>query len=609
MSKKKYDKTTVAVVAVCIVLLFGWNTIFGPNGLNWLPQPQPQKQIEKTVTSEDVNTKPVSETRTAVQKTDVSVSGKTSETQVEKKAVADVSYDEWTNKYPIVKLISPDSLYTMDIDPVKGEIASVTLNKVKNAKNTDAVILARGITPGALSISPPVDGKDIWKLVDVKPPVNDNGILTVTRDFVNDSKQKFSITQKWAAGDKYSTEYDVSIQNKSSKVLSIRTLNFYVGSIPPVKYISGDKVRMESHTVDALLAKSDDLYTLKVGSSDFQKDPIQFEPVKWVAVSDAYYAYILKAVGNTQINAGNFNYSDNESITTKNGKGENYELIGSAAREQSITLKPNDTQSWTFDFYAGPKDINNLEAFAPKAGGILHLMSWPVFRNIAEWFLYALIWLNGIFGNFGVAIIILTIVVKGVFWPITHKSNKSMKRMQKIQPMVKELRAQYKDDKQKLNQATMELYKKEKVNPLGGCLPIVIQIPVFIALYYTLMGAFEIRHASFLWAVDLAQPDTVGHIFGLPINPFAILMAITMLLQQKMMPTATDPAQAKMMMLMPLVMLIFLYDLPSGLTLYWTVSQLITIIQLLYNKYCDKDEGKDFTKVDKKGYKNKKLKA
>lgn len=165
-----------------------------------------------------------------------------------------------------------------------------------------------------------------------------------------------------------------------------------------------------------------------------------------------------------------------------------------------------------------------------------------------------------------------------------------MKKMQKIQPAIKELREKYKEDKQKLNTKMMELYKKEGVNPLGGCLPILVQIPVFFALYWTLDGAIELRHQSFLWAIDLTQPDTIAHIFSIPINPLAILMALTMVLQQKLTPVATDPMQAKMMMFMPLIMLIFLYSLPSGLTLYWTVSQIISIIQLMVNIYNDKKE-------------------
>jgi YidC/Oxa1 family membrane protein insertase len=609
MSKKKYDKTTVAVVAVCVVMLFGWNYIFGPSGLDWLPKAD--KQIEKTVESHDTalaktaDVSSISKIQSSTDKVDVKGAVKASTHILEKTATA-ASPDELAGKYPFVKLTSPDSTYTMEIDPVKGAIESVTLNKITNTNDKKSVVLAKGITPGALTVAPPSED-NTWKLTDVKEPIKTNDSVTVTREFKNDAGQDFSLIQKWTVGKNYSTKYDVTIQNNSSKILNIRNLYFYVGSIPPVEYISGDHARMESHTVDALLAKNDKLYTLKSGSSDFQKDPIQYGSVKWVSVSDMYYAYILKAAGNSTIDGGNFSYSKTENIVTVSGDKKSFDLVGSAARERSIALQPSGQHSWNFDYYAGPKDIKILGSFAPHADEILHLMNWPVFKTLAEWFLFALIYLKGMVGNFGLAIILLTVLVKLVFWPITHKSNKSMKRMQKIQPMVKELREKYKNDKQKLNQATMELYKTEKVNPLGGCLPILVQIPVFIALYYTLMGAFEIRHASFLWAADLTQADTIGHILGLPINPFAIMMAITMLLQQKMTPTATDPAQAKMMMLMPLIMLIFLYSLPSGLTLYWTVSQLITIVQLLYNKYCDKDSGKD---DGKKNYKqNKKVKA
>jgi YidC/Oxa1 family membrane protein insertase len=608
-NKKKYDKTTVAVVAVCIVLLFGWNYIFGPSGLNWLPQPQPKEQIEQVVgtentVSERTDTTVAQEAKPATKKSKTEAVSNSSVATLQDKTEAGKSLEEWTAKYPAVKFTSPDSLYDMTINPASGDIEQVTLNKIYNANDKNPVILAKGIVPGALTVAPPSDN-DSWKLIDVKPLVKTKDSLTVTRDFENQNGQDFSLTQKWKLGKDYSTKFDVTLHNNSSNTLNLRDLYFYVGSIPTVKFISGDNARMESHSVDALLASSDKLYTLKAGSSDFQKNPIQYEPIKWLSVSDGYYAYILKTAGNTQIKSGNFSYTSKGSVKTEKGE-ENFDLIGSAARVQSINLDPNAQQSWSFDYYTGPKDIEILDGFAPKAGEILHLMSWPVFKTLAEWFLYALIWLKGVCGNFGLAIILLTIIVKLIFWPITHKSNKSMKRMQHIQPKVKALREMYKDDKQKLNQATMELYKTEKVNPLGGCLPILIQIPVFIALYYTLMGAFEIRHSSFLWAADLAQPDTVGHIFGVAINPFAIMMAITMLLQQKMMPTATDPAQAKMMMIMPIVMLFFLYNLPSGLTLYWTVSQLFTIFQLLYNKYTDKEDGgsKDFTKNDNsKNYK------
>ena len=136
-----------------------------------------------------------------------------------------------------------------------------------------------------------------------------------------------------------------------------------------------------------------------------------------------------------------------------------------------------------------------------------------------------------------------------------------------------------------LNTKMMELYRKEGVNPMGGCLPILLQIPVFFALYATLDGAVELRQVPFWWAADLAAPDTVAHIFSLPINPLVLAMTLLMVVQQRLTPTAMDPMQQKMMMIMPIVMLFFLYNLPSGLTLYWTVSQVFSILQMLLQKH------------------------
>ena len=184
------------------------------------------------------------------------------------------------------------------------------------------------------------------------------------------------------------------------------------------------------------------------------------------------------------------------------------------------------------------------------------------------------------------SIIILTLLVRLLFYPVTAKANASMKKMQTVQPKIQELREKYKDNPQLLNTKMMELYRTEKVNPFGGCLPILLQIPVFFALYATLDGAVELRQVPFLWSRDLAAADTVARIplflFGwsLPINPLVIAMTILMVIQQRMTPMSMDPVQKKMMMAMPIVMLIFLYDLPSGLTLYWTVSNIFSIIQL-----------------------------
>ena len=225
----------------------------------------------------------------------------------------------------------------------------------------------------------------------------------------------------------------------------------------------------------------------------------------------------------------------------------------------------------------------------------MHL-AWGPLDYLARFLLWALIGLKHVCGSYGWSIVLLTVIVRLIFWPITAKSTASMRRMSELQPKIKALRDQYKDNPQMLNAKTMELYRQEKVNPLGGCLPILLQIPVFFALYATLDGAIQLRQVSFLWAHDLAAPDTVcrlpGYLLGLPINPLVLAMTLLMVLQQKLTPSAMDPTQQKMMMIMPVVMLFMLYNLPSGLTLYWTVSQIFSILQMILQKRSVFSKGK-----------------
>ncbi|MCI5160046.1 MAG: membrane protein insertase YidC, partial [Candidatus Electrothrix sp. AUS1_2] len=198
--------------------------------------------------------------------------------------------------------------------------------------------------------------------------------------------------------------------------------------------------------------------------------------------------------------------------------------------------------------------------------------------------LYLLNFFHSVFGNYGIAIILLTCLIKGAFWPITQKGMKSMKNMQKLQPKVAKLREKYKDDPMKVNQEMMALYKTYKVNPLGGCLPMFIQIPFFFALYRVLMAAIELRHAPFmLWINDLSAPDRLMVGFDIPylqgIPVLTILMGGSMYLQQKMTPTTADPTQAKVMQFLPIIFTAMFINFASGLVLYWFVNNLLSILQ------------------------------
>ena len=179
---------------------------------------------------------------------------------------------------------------------------------------------------------------------------------------------------------------------------------------------------------------------------------------------------------------------------------------------------------------------------------------------------------------YGIGIILVTLVVKLIFMPLAWKSSRSMKAMSALQPQLKAIREKYKDDPQHMYYEQQKLFKENNVSQFGGCLPMLVQIPVFFAMYNTFRAAFEIRNAAFLWVADLSMPD---RIFNLPIHPLALLTGVTMYLQQRLTPMP-DPQQAKMMNIMSLVFIVFFYNMPAGLTLYMTVNQLFSIVQMYF---------------------------
>lgn len=234
--------------------------------------------------------------------------------------------------------------------------------------------------------------------------------------------------------------------------------------------------------------------------------------------------------------------------------------------------------------YAGPKEYDSLAQLGKSQDLAMN------FTSIFGWFAKALLLsMNGLHGfglPYGLAIILITVIIKTLFWPLTQASTRSMKRMQALQPQMKAIQEKYKDDPRKMNMKVMEFMKQNRVSPLGGCLPILLQIPVFIGFYQMLQSAVELRGAGFLWACDLSQPDTIATVFGFPINPLPLIMGTTQLWQMRMTPPSPgmDPTQQKMMQYMPLMFIVILYSFPAGLALYWTVQNLLSILQMKLTK-------------------------
>ncbi len=286
----------------------------------------------------------------------------------------------------------------------------------------------------------------------------------------------------------------------------------------------------------------------------------------WIAVKNRFFVTALASC--TEGNAG-------FSATVKRDMGAaNY-------KPESVSVSVNfkgDVTKRTTTFFVGPKKQSLLWDL-----GMKDVMEFGMWR----WLCYPLVWVlnlfNGWIPNFGVAIILLTILVRLLFWPLTRKSTEGMKKMQELQPLMKEIQAKYKDNPQRLQQETWHLYREKKVNPMSSCLPMLIQIPVFIALFNVLRSAVELRYAPFLWIADLSEPEGLfasWFPFG-GLNLLPILMAVSTALQSYFTPSTGDKKQQQMMMvMMPAMMLIMFYSFPSALSLYWFLSNIFSIVQM-----------------------------
>lgn len=292
---------------------------------------------------------------------------------------------------------------------------------------------------------------------------------------------------------------------------------------------------------------------------DVEDEPINMQvDGGWVAILQHYFVSAWVPEPEEQ----NLFYSK----TVKSGN-ENQLLIGMLSNAQ--TVAPNSSAEFNRRLYTGPKIQNDMKQIAP---GLDLSVDYGMFSILSKPLFWLLQWFHNLVGNWGLAIILVTMAIKLIFYKLSETSYKSMARMRKLQPRIKALQERHADDKQKLGQATWELYRKEKVNPAKGCLPILIQMPVFLALYWVLIESVELRQAPFIfWIQDLAIRDPI---FVLP-----LLMGISMFIQFKLNPAPPDPMQAKIFAMMPIMMTLFMAFFPAGLVLYWTVNNVLSIIQ------------------------------
>ena len=292
-----------------------------------------------------------------------------------------------------------------------------------------------------------------------------------------------------------------------------------------------------------------------------------YDEQKWVAVKNRFFVAALASSSAT--------ISSFDAEIARDMNSANYRPASVSTR---VRFADGKDVSRLTTFYVGPKKQSLLWDL-----GMRDVMEFGIWR----WLCYPLVWVlnffNGLIPNYGVAIILLTILVRLLFWPLTHKSTVGMRKMQELQPLMKEIQTKYKDNPQRMQQETWALYREKKVNPMSSCLPMLIQIPVFIALFNVLRSAVELRYAPFLWISDLSEPEALfasWFPFG-GLNLLPILMAVSTGLQSAFTPSTGDKSQQKMMMVfMPLMMLVMFYSFPSALSLYWFLSNLFSIVQM-----------------------------
>ncbi|MDP2646661.1 MAG: membrane protein insertase YidC [Desulfobacterales bacterium] len=296
--------------------------------------------------------------------------------------------------------------------------------------------------------------------------------------------------------------------------------------------------------------------------------------LKWIAVQDRYF--LAGIIPEKAVDASMRLFVQDEKVL------ENQIVLSLGEIAQG------SGQTRDFQVFLGPKSVKILNRLGYELDKVLYF-GW--FDFIAKPCLWLMNFLYGFIPNYGIAIIILTIIVKALLWPLGQKSYKSMNEMKRLQPLMAEIREKYKNDKKRMNQEIMGLYKVYKINPMGGCLPMIVQLPFFFALYRMLYEAIELRHAPFLWWInDLSAPDRLFQFgfsipfmqapYGIPV--LTIVMGGTMFLQQKMSPPPGDPSQAKMMMFMPIIFTFIFINFSSGLVLYWLVNNILSISQQYY---------------------------
>ena len=397
-------------------------------------------------------------------------------------------------------------------------------------------------------------------------------------------RKKFFFQPSSEKKDNFAAEMDVDLENRGAK--PYRSAGYFValGSAAPIHAKDYPSYTRLVWCIDGK-AKGIDVGWFGggggfLGMGQRAARPFYQENIagaEWVAVSNQFYTTLLAPLTAKADAVWGRRFDIQRSPDQK--------LLGmdGALGMPAFELQPGQTYSARFEIYAGPKLYHRLAQLPHNEAEV---MDFGMFKLVCQFLLNFMNLLHSWLGDYGLAILALTTIIKLTLWPIQNRANRSMRQMAALSPKMQELKEKYKDDPTRMNQEVMKLYKQYGINPVGGCLPMMIQIPIFFGLFKMLGQAVELRNAKFLWVKDLSQPDTVAHLplLGWPINIIPLCMAATQIWLMAMTPKTGDPTQRRVMMFTPLIFLFICYNFAAALALYYTAQNLFSILQFYQNK-------------------------
>ena len=397
-------------------------------------------------------------------------------------------------------------------------------------------------------------------------------------------RKKFSFEKSSENKDNYVIEMDVDLENRGSKPYQSAGYFVALGSAAPIHPKDYPSYTRLVWCIDGR-AKGIDVGWFGssggfLGVGQRAARPYYQENIagaEWVAVSNQFFTTLMAPLTAKATGVWGRHFDIDYSPEQK------LQAVEGAMGMPGFQLQPGQTHSARFEIYAGPKIYHRLAQLPHNEAEV---MDFGMFKIVCQFLLNFMNLLHSWLHDYGLAILALTTVIKLTLWPIQNRANRSMRQMAALSPKMQELKDKYKDDPTRMNQELMKLYKQYGINPVGGCLPMMIQIPIFFGLFKMLGQAVELRNAKFLWVKDLSQPDTIAHLplLGWPINIIPLLMAATQVWLMAMTPKTGDPTQRRIMMFTPLIFLFICYNFAAALALYYTAQNLFSILQFYQNK-------------------------